>query len=241
MSDIHLCAKHQPSISIYAECNCKICNLEKANKQFAAENVRLKDADKMIETIIKASGFNNKEHGNDLVNHIERIWRDCNNWKANHDNQVKIKAAVLDRPDLGDRATKVTKLVAELEHLKQFRLCKDHYNDPHHKAMDSQLCVICMQNKIEHMQETWYSPAEQDQFVNETVDAVVKGLEARGIKQAEVDQTRRLRGFLQKAIDRLKADGSYSKTCTCDMCNLIRDLEVQAKDPESLTVQGKLV
>jgi len=34
-------------------------------------------------------------------------------WKANHDNQVAIKRAVLDRPDLGDRAASVLKLFAE--------------------------------------------------------------------------------------------------------------------------------
>lgn len=34
-------------------------------------------------------------------------------WKANHDNAVAIKAAVLDRPDLGDRAKRVQELIAE--------------------------------------------------------------------------------------------------------------------------------
>lgn len=34
-------------------------------------------------------------------------------WKANHDNQVAIRAAVMDRPDLGDRAKRVADLIAE--------------------------------------------------------------------------------------------------------------------------------
>jgi len=35
-------------------------------------------------------------------------------WKANHDNQVKLKSAIMDRPDLGDRARKVTALSEQL-------------------------------------------------------------------------------------------------------------------------------
>lgn len=34
-------------------------------------------------------------------------------WKANHDNQVKIKSTLIERPDLGDRASKIQKLIEE--------------------------------------------------------------------------------------------------------------------------------
>jgi len=34
-------------------------------------------------------------------------------WKANHDNQVKIKSTLIERPDLGDRAPKIQKLIEE--------------------------------------------------------------------------------------------------------------------------------
>lgn len=48
-----------------------------------------------------------------LADQCERLTKERDHWKANHDNQVEIKAAVLDRPDLGDRARKVQALVAE--------------------------------------------------------------------------------------------------------------------------------
>ena len=41
-------------------------------------------------------------------------------WKANHDNQVAIKAAILERPDLGDRATRVVALIAERDEARRF-------------------------------------------------------------------------------------------------------------------------
>lgn len=40
-------------------------------------------------------------------------------WKANHDNQVMIKCAVLDRPDLGDRAQRVQELIKQNEELRK--------------------------------------------------------------------------------------------------------------------------
>ena len=40
-------------------------------------------------------------------------------WKANHDNQLEIKRAVLDRPDLGERATLVQKLITERNALRE--------------------------------------------------------------------------------------------------------------------------
>lgn len=46
-------------------------------------------------------------------------------WKANHDNQVKLKATLMDRPDLADRALRMQQLIterndllAEIERLK---------------------------------------------------------------------------------------------------------------------------
>lgn len=38
-------------------------------------------------------------------------------WKSNHDNQVAIKRAVLDRPDLKERATLVQALISERDQL----------------------------------------------------------------------------------------------------------------------------
>lgn len=49
-----------------------------------------------------------------LLNEIEALKKDRDHWKANHDNAVAIKKAVLDRPDLKDRAATVLRLRAAL-------------------------------------------------------------------------------------------------------------------------------
>jgi hypothetical protein len=40
-------------------------------------------------------------------------------WKANHDNQVKLKSLLINRPDLGDRAPKIQKMLDENARLIQ--------------------------------------------------------------------------------------------------------------------------
>lgn len=40
-------------------------------------------------------------------------------WKANHDNQVRLKATLMDRPDLGDRARKVVSLAKERDEARE--------------------------------------------------------------------------------------------------------------------------
>lgn len=48
---------------------------------------------------------------------LARVTEERDHWKANHDNQVAIKHAVLDRPDLGDRARSVLELAADRDRL----------------------------------------------------------------------------------------------------------------------------
>lgn len=43
---------------------------------------------------------------------------ELNQWKANHDNQVKLKSLLINRPDLGDRAPRIQKMLDENKHLK---------------------------------------------------------------------------------------------------------------------------
>jgi hypothetical protein len=38
-------------------------------------------------------------------------------WKANHDNQVALKSMLIERPDLGDRASRITELISERDRL----------------------------------------------------------------------------------------------------------------------------
>ena len=40
-------------------------------------------------------------------------------WKANHDNQVALKAMLMDRPDLGDRAFRIAELIRELDEARE--------------------------------------------------------------------------------------------------------------------------
>jgi len=42
-----------------------------------------------------------------------KLERECNSWKASHDNQVKLKKIVSDRPDLKERAKLVAELIEE--------------------------------------------------------------------------------------------------------------------------------
>jgi hypothetical protein len=51
--------------------------------------------------------------GADVESVVASLMADRDHWKANHDNAVAIKAAVLDRPDLGDRAKRVQELIGE--------------------------------------------------------------------------------------------------------------------------------
>jgi hypothetical protein len=62
-----------------------------------------------------------------LRERVEALEGERDHWKANHDNQVEIKAAVLDRPDLGDRARKVMALIAERDALaERLRVAEEH-------------------------------------------------------------------------------------------------------------------
>jgi len=40
-------------------------------------------------------------------------------WKANHDNQVALKAMLMERPDLGDRASRIAQLIQERDEARQ--------------------------------------------------------------------------------------------------------------------------
>jgi hypothetical protein len=48
----------------------------------------------------------------------ERLALERDHWKANHDNQVKLRAALMDRPDLQERAAKVQAMEAENDRLR---------------------------------------------------------------------------------------------------------------------------
>lgn len=59
----------------------------------------------------------------DFARQLERELNDARaelaHWKANHDNQVKIKSTLIQRPDLGDRAPRIQKLIEENETMRE--------------------------------------------------------------------------------------------------------------------------
>ena len=48
-----------------------------------------------------------------MTDHARKLERECNRWKAAHDNQVKLKQIISDRPDLKERAKLVAELIEE--------------------------------------------------------------------------------------------------------------------------------
>ena len=66
----------------------------------------------------------------EAADEIERLTAERDQWKANHDNQVAIKAAILDRPDLKERAASVQRLTTQLAEaqrnkVEQARHCQE--------------------------------------------------------------------------------------------------------------------
>ena len=53
----------------------------------------------------------------DLLEFTRQLERESNQWKASHDNQVELKRILTDRPDLGDRAASMQKLLTQREAL----------------------------------------------------------------------------------------------------------------------------
>lgn len=53
-----------------------------------------------------------------LRERISELEKDRDMWKANHDNQRNLKAAIIDRLDCGDRARKVVALMDKIKELE---------------------------------------------------------------------------------------------------------------------------
>jgi len=55
-----------------------------------------------------------------ICDHVEKLERERNEWKANHDNQVELKRAIACRPDMAERAPMVEKLMSERNRAKSW-------------------------------------------------------------------------------------------------------------------------
>lgn len=69
--------------------------------------------------------------GGEWEREVERLKAEVVHWKANHDNQVRIKQMLQQRPDLGDRAQSVAQMLAENERLKAEREWQPIETAPH--------------------------------------------------------------------------------------------------------------
>jgi N-acetylmuramoyl-L-alanine amidase CwlA len=49
---------------------------------------------------------------------IDALNKEIKQWKANHDNQVKLKSILIDRPDMKDRANRMSKFIKENQKLQ---------------------------------------------------------------------------------------------------------------------------
>jgi hypothetical protein len=68
-----------------------------------------------------AEKFYSDHHGYYVVfaEHAEDLERERDEWKAAHDNQVKLKRIISDRPDLKERAKLVAELIKERDEWKE--------------------------------------------------------------------------------------------------------------------------
>lgn len=62
-----------------------------------------------------------------MFNHARQLEQELNSWKAAHDNQVNLRRALMDRPDLKERAILVMKLQQERDEARELvRLLEDN-------------------------------------------------------------------------------------------------------------------
>jgi|LakMenEpi03Aug12_release.lakeMendotaPanAssembly.Ray.scaffolds.fasta_scaffold590709_3 chromosome segregation ATPase len=61
--------------------------------------------------------------------HIKDLTADRDQWKANHDNQVKLKSILIQRPDLKDRSERISELISKLDVARRALLTAINYGD----------------------------------------------------------------------------------------------------------------
>ena len=83
----------------------------------------MNDAPETDAEAITPSGFEADEVSAEFARKLERERDEARKqaamWKANHDNQVSLKAMLMDRPDLGDRASRIAELIRERNEVQE--------------------------------------------------------------------------------------------------------------------------
>jgi soluble cytochrome b562 len=54
-----------------------------------------------------------------LEDSLVHMTKERDMWKANHDNQVKLKSILMDRPDLKDRSASMQQLISKLDQARE--------------------------------------------------------------------------------------------------------------------------
>lgn len=105
----------------------------------------------------------NCEHSADgwCLECVRKLSRDRDAWKASHDNQVKLRRALMDRPDLKERATLVQKMADELETIKRNTATKIHLDPEMTYSDDFGWAHIIQHEILENMKKLlWRSHDE---------------------------------------------------------------------------------
>ena len=73
-----------------------------------------------VSTYVKMQGWNGDWRIADICSceALESLKKEVHQWKSNHDNQVKLKSILIDRPDIKDRANHMSKFIKENTELK---------------------------------------------------------------------------------------------------------------------------
>jgi hypothetical protein len=90
----------------------------KERAEFVAELTKARDMTNALARAVKRVADICKEKMLEAEVANLKLERKCNSWKAAHDNQVKLKRIISDRPDLKERAKLVAKLIEERDHWK---------------------------------------------------------------------------------------------------------------------------
>jgi hypothetical protein len=75
-------------------------------------------------------------------------------WKANHDNQVALKAMLMERPDLGDRASRIAELIRERDEARKELSPIHRWIERNHA--DGFIDSLTYFQNLERVTDSWY-------------------------------------------------------------------------------------
>lgn len=114
---------------------CRWCDRD--GKGFRFTGVSLAESFQELHDKLATANADNARLGREL----EEARAERDTWKANHDNQVKLRRELMDRPDLGDRAKSLQELHAHIDRLRAeclaWRAWQSMMDAPHEDALNT--------------------------------------------------------------------------------------------------------